>query len=717
MTETGVSAQQPKEDERYLVTYRHLAPLPKERLTIGYTTNKLIRTLQNGDLILGVPGLNVNRHICADVLARETTPIQIDTEFLVRLFDTADAGFATNEIRNTISALFTGKKLGEGVRISDISSAVNALPDVESVKLDPFQKLGRTDTPTFLKIFMTDGKNFRVKPGFVEGVVTFYTHTRPTSLVLIPSNTIVSNEFNFSSVIQLFETTGTFRAPLETLDSYYVPAKDRYEFKIPVKALFENAATINRKQISVVGGQLKTQFSVENEDIIEGAVVVKEVSTGNGTFTLTPKNGQLIELTGVWNFSAIAVETPPPNSNYIKLKHGFITNRKGDNGGKINDSSLIFDDPVVFINEVDNPPKAPGDFQVSYTEGWIRTFTKTPADTRHNEIRYTYAEIYNTVNSVVSADRSSVTLYAPSNAGKPVPQKGDTVYISYRWKGNGVPLNYRIETFSNPKGILDLSFISATEFSGPIFINNRQEQINNVKTHPEPPFYAFDPLTKQLSIVGRELIGNEEIYFRFTTPFGDMDLAFTAYDLQSHDNVSRFTFNVDFQTMRIVDIEFLEMGGESVKKSPGMIINAGLPKTKEKQIVIQLAAVNAVSMMFSEDQLFRDKTDLDFEPFSTAKLFTLSDGDGLKTVYGKIRFANTGISDVIVQSSIILDSLFNEGQYIPLDATDFNYDAREGLLRIPTSFGQSDIVLNATQSVSLANINLFIDTQRVKRNF
>lgn len=713
----GPNAQQPREGQRYLVSYQHMAPIPRERITLSYTTNSLIRTLQSGDIQTGLKGLDEKRHICADVLARETIPVPIDVELDVRLYDTADEGFVTNEINQAVADLFANKKLGQGIRISDIACAVQELEDVESVKLDPVAKVGRVDLPYFLKMDVSDVVNFSVHPGRVEGEVTFYTHSRPTSEIVIPSGTIVSNDFNFVNDVLLFETTSTFRAPMDIIDSRYNRQKDRYEFNVPVRALFEGSVSVNRFEINTIGGVLKNWLGVENEAIIEGAVQRQEVITGNGSLTLTPNNGQLMGIISVQNFSTENVEEIPTNANFIKLDKEFITNARGDDLGSIGNSSVIIDDGVVFAQEVANPPAAPGQYFVNYEQGYIQTYTKTAPVANRQKIRYTYKEIYNLDFTKISDDRTSFTMNGPANANKPLPKFGDYILADYRWGGDGVPLKYRLETFSNPDGVIDLSFIKANDFVGKIFLNDRTEFIENVTTHPEPPFYAFDKTTRQMSIVGRPLTGNEEIIFRFSTPFGDIDLAMTTFDLQTRNNVSRFTFNVDAQAMNIDLIKFLEMGGDSVQDSPGMIINAGLPKTKEREVVIQLAAVNAKDMIFSEDSLFRDRTEIDYEPFSTAKLFKLSDGDDVKRVYARVRFENTGVKDYDMSQTITLDKDFNEGEFIPLDDSDFLYSRKTGILRLPTSFGQSDVNINDMQSIKLNSVQLNYASTRAKRVF
>lgn len=716
----GIDPTQPAENQRYLVTYHYLAPIPSERLTLTYGTNALVRTLQLGDLNTGIQGLNQNRHICADVLAKETNIVPVDIEMTIRLFDTADLGFSQNQITATIGALFENKQLGQGMRISDISTAVDDLTEVESIKLDPFTKLGRTDLPTFLQIYMKDTKNFSVHPGKIEGQVTFFTTVRPTADVVIPSNTIVSNDLNNTSTIPvLFETTSTTTAPLNSIEQFYNLQKNRYEFRVNVRALFLGSARINRKQISTIGGILKNSLEVENENAIEGAIVHQEVMTGNGTLVLAPKNGQLLEVLKLQNYSAQNMENTPKISNFIQLQKSPVANIRGDDIGAFGNSSLVFDDNVVFLNAVANQGDIaqPGDYYVNFQEGYIKTFTKTPSNENAKKITYRYVETYNLDFTTISQDGKTFTLNGAVNAGKPAPKNGDHLLVDYRWKGDGIPLQYRLETFSNSQGILDLSYLDADVFTGSIFVGADKEEIHSVNNHPATPFYAYNPATRFMSIVGRPLIDGEEIVFQFSTPFGECDVAMTAFNLQTRNNISRFTFNLDFQTLQIDRVEYLQMSGTSVQNSPGMEINGGSDTTNEHLVVVQLAAIDAKDMILSEDILFRDKTDLNYVPFAKATTFNLSPNDGQKTIYARIRFANTAIQPVELQSPITLDSNSSEGGFFKVDPTEVLYSQNDGTLRIPTSFDQSDIIINDMESVVLNSLIVTIDNKRVKRIF
>lgn len=715
----GTDPRQPREGQRYLVTYDHLAPIPGERLTIGYNTNKLVRTLQAGDINTGVQGVNEKRHITADVLARETNPVDVDVVLDVRLFDTADEGFVTNQIAQTVSDLFNGKKLGDGIRISDIACAVTTLPEVESVKLDPVQKIGRTDMPHFLKIDVTDRAVFSIPPGRVQGVITFFTNQRPMQDVIIPQGTIVSNEFNVEDTeVLLFETTNTFTAPFAVIDTFYNQEKDRFEFRVPIRALFEGSATVGRGKLTQIGGVLRNSLAAENETIVEGAFEQLRAARGNGTLTIRPIHNQLLEIVNVYNYSARNEEAIPTNVNFIKLQKRFISNLAGNDAGNIADSSVIFDDGIVFNREVtSDPPANPGEYFINYTEGFIKSYTKTSSRDIGGKIRYRYREKYNLDFVTIAENKETFTLHGPSNAGKPVPQLGDLLVMDYRWTGDGIPLKYRIETFSTPNGVLDLSFITSDDFTGSIYINNRSEVIESVATHPQPPFYAYDRVTRQLAVVGRTIDPGEEIIFRYETPFGQIDLVMMTFNLQTRTDTSILTFNVDYRNFQIDEIKFLEMGGTSVQESPGMMINGGLEKTSSRDVVVQLAAVNATEMLLSTDPLFRDKGEIDFEPFSTTKLFLLDDTEGLQTVFVKLRFANTGIKDYDLQQSIELDFDAIEGRYIPVESLDFQYSPGRGILSIPTSFGQSDIIINAMESIRLHDIVLEYDPTRIKRTF
>jgi hypothetical protein len=515
---------------------------------------------------------------------------------------------------------------------------------------------------------------------------------------------------------------------LASIDTYYDVSTNRYNFIVPIISLNPGAMSINRNILNTVGGPLQNLLSVENDSIINTAVVNQEVITGNGTLMLTPKNGQLVEILSVQNFSAKMIDSIPANTNFIKLSKAPITNMAGNGLGAYGDSSITIleTNNLIFAQEV-NPANIaqgapiltqPGQYYVNYQEGYIQTYTKTPRNETNQQISYTYLADYNLNFVQISSDQTSFTLNGPVNAGLAIPQATDYILTSYSWSGNGMPLTYRLECFSSPNGVLDLSFLTASQFNGPIYINGITE-IQNIKTHPTVPFYAYDPTTDVFSVVGYEIQPTDEILFQFNTPIGNFDLYATAYNLENRQNVSRFTFNVDSLTFNVTTIEYLQTGGMSVSSAPGMTINAGATVVNQPKVVVQLAAMNAQYMILSQDSLFRDKTDLDFVNFSTAQIFNLTPVSSatLQTIYAKITFENTGIQDVILSASITLDPLSNIGFVELNNLTDFSYSASDRILKTPTSFGQSDIVINSLESIVMNSLTVNINQNTVTQTF
>ncbi|MFA5022644.1 MAG: hypothetical protein WC508_06270, partial [Patescibacteria group bacterium] len=77
-------------------------------------------------------------------------------------------------------------------------------------------------------------------------------------------------------------------------------------------------------------------------------------------------------------------------------------------------------------------------------------------------------------------------------------------------------------------------------------------------------------------------------------------------------------------------------------------INSGAATTTAKTVTLTLAAENATLMMVSNNSSFSDITT--WENYATAKTWTLTSGDGTKTVYVKYRSASGGDSSTLSDS-------------------------------------------------------------------
>ena len=70
------------------------------------------------------------------------------------------------------------------------------------------------------------------------------------------------------------------------------------------------------------------------------------------------------------------------------------------------------------------------------------------------------------------------------------------------------------------------------------------------------------------------------------------------------------------------------------RQSGSISINSGATITNNATVTLTLSATGASEMMISEDSEFC--TEASYETYATSKSFTLSSGDGTKTVYVKI---------------------------------------------------------------------------------
>jgi len=114
----------------------------------------------------------------------------------------------------------------------------------------------------------------------------------------------------------------------------------------------------------------------------------------------------------------------------------------------------------------------------------------------------------------------------------------------------------------------------------------------------------------------------------------------------------------------------LEPDDERCDSITGKItINEGAESTFSREVEIHSDISSAGEMYFGEDSWIRD----DYEPFSRTKIYTLSEGFGVKTVYGN--FYNTKCDKQYQDSIILLDP----------DARKFSVNRNSVILNAPNA--------------------------------
>jgi len=96
----------------------------------------------------------------------------------------------------------------------------------------------------------------------------------------------------------------------------------------------------------------------------------------------------------------------------------------------------------------------------------------------------------------------------------------------------------------------------------------------------------------------------------------------------------------------------LEPTSEHPEIPKSLIINEGAIYTNSLNVTLTLSAKNAFQMAISN---LPDFSGVSWEPYQTKKIWTLTKGDGKKTVYAKFRSPDGGVS-VVVSDSVILDT-------------------------------------------------------------
>ncbi|HBV99393.1 MAG TPA: phage tail protein, partial [Desulfotomaculum sp.] len=96
-------------------------------------------------------------------------------------------------------------------------------------------------------------------------------------------------------------------------------------------------------------------------------------------------------------------------------------------------------------------------------------------------------------------------------------------------------------------------------------------------------------------------------------------------------------------------------------------INGGNTYTNSTSVTLTLSATGASEMMVSEDSSFSGAS---YEAYSASKSFTLSSGDGTKTVYVKYRNAAGNETSGTISDSITLDTTAPTGGSISINGGD-----------------------------------------------
>ncbi|NOY88534.1 MAG: fibronectin type III domain-containing protein [FCB group bacterium] len=132
-----------------------------------------------------------------------------------------------------------------------------------------------------------------------------------------------------------------------------------------------------------------------------------------------------------------------------------------------------------------------------------------------------------------------------------------------------------------------------------------------------------------------------------------------------------------------------------------MSINNNNKYTNSQDVSIGVNTSNqATEVIFSEDSTFSDAV---YEPFSAHRNFKLSAGDGVKTVYARLQFADGSQSgdllsdDIILDTKAHIDSVFYtpaEKVFSPGDTIIFSVDAQE-------TEGQASVSFTGVSSVEL----------------
>ena len=136
----------PQMGTSYFADYNFTSPIQGERITVNYTTNRLI--------IDASRNIESVRTITSDVLVKEAEAIVVDCSATVVISEDLSESFnvvlenVTGQITNSLNS----SELGGSVSISDIVSAASSVSGVETVSVGKFCESGDSGKLSFIKL-------------------------------------------------------------------------------------------------------------------------------------------------------------------------------------------------------------------------------------------------------------------------------------------------------------------------------------------------------------------------------------------------------------------------------------------------------------------------------------------------------------------------------------------------------------------------------------
>jgi hypothetical protein len=128
-----------------------------------------------------------------------------------------------------------------------------------------------------------------------------------------------------------------------------------------------------------------------------------------------------------------------------------------------------------------------------------------------------------------------------------------------------------------------------------------------------------------------------------------------SFDYEAKDSYSIRIQVTDSQNATYEEAFTISIINEDETPTAGSIcLNHGDIYTTSAAITIELSAIGGDEMMISENSSFEGAS---YENYGTTKNFTLSDAEGLKTVYVKFRDSSSGDESEVFSDTIILDTI------------------------------------------------------------
>ena len=187
--------------------------------------------------------------------------------------------------------------------------------------------------------------------------------------------------------------------------------------------------------------------------------------------------------------------------------------------------------------------------------------------------------------------------------------------------------------------------------------------------------------------------GNTYVYY--VAPTADGTVKFVVHVYAAIDDAGNSDTNAE-------DVELSIVSDRTAPTGTSVSINRGDTYTNSASVTLALGATDASEMMISEQSSFDGAS---YETYTTIRSFTLSSGDGIKTIYVKYKDA-IGNESSAVSDTIVLDTAAPTGTGISINSGDTYTNSPSVTLTLDAT-GASEMMISENSDFSGASYETY----------